>query len=824
LLEPRRLLSTLTVSNTDDAGPGSLRQAILDSNVTPGRDTIRFNTLGGVHTIRPGSPLPELTDAVTIDARVVVREGLPLAPGVEIDGSAAGPDADGLVVRAFGTTITGLAINRFSRHGIVVRHADGIPPEANPSSTSITVNRIGTTLAGDAAAGNGGAGILVESPGVTIGGSRAGRQGVSNVISANGLAGVWVAGPDPATGTVRAGIVGIFGNNIGTDVTGTRALGNGREGVFVNSAIPVHIGGPKVAEPPADYGNTISGNRASGIRLTGSPNPSAANQIMGNYVGTDISGAAALGNGNSPDAPSRDGITIAGSTLVTITGNVVSANAGAGIRMSGPSGQPAAAPASTIAFNGIGTGAVGTARLGNGGSGIRIAGGAGGVAIRENRVGNNGGDGITLGDDAAPSTGNVIDANAIGVTELRAPYQNVGNGRHGVAVVNGSGNRITNNTIVSNGSDGVAVVSGNGNLISRNTIQSNGSLGIDLAPLGLHNGVDPLDADTGPNGLQNAPILEPAAFWQGFGAEAPFHLHSAPRRAYRIEFFSGGVFATSTDVTTDAEGNASGVGRLSVSERAAVTATATEISANNTSELSISATPFVTPVVGGHFFYNNSAYDGHDPAANPSDDGAIAPDKHPLLTRTQPQTIPLPANYTTYAKGINGIMLDVAGAAAGPPLSAADFNFVIEEAVRQDTRLTSRTRPAPAPSAITVRPGAGANGSDRVTITWTDGAIRNAWLRVTYLRTDPANRTTWSFGNLAGNSAEWGFPPGPAARQYVRVNALDLAAMRAHLTSATADLANRYDHNRDGRVDLLDFAVVRNNLGAVLQMYWFPGR
>jgi hypothetical protein len=226
-------------------------------------------------------------------------------------------------------------------------------------------------------------------------------------------------------------------------------------------------------------------------------------------------------------------------------------------------------------------------------------------------------------------------------------------------------------------------------------------------------------------------------------------------------------------------------------------------------------------VVRGYFFYNNSAFDGHDPAANGADDNAIAPDKHPGISRSGPPTEALLANYTTYDKGINGIILDIAGAAAGAPLTAADFDFVMEEKVRQNGTVVNRTRPAPAPLAVSVRPGAGAGGTDRVTITWPDRAIRNGWLRVTYLRPDPTERVTLSFGNLVGNTADLGFPPLPGSRRLIRIDGADLAAMwRSHLTWATADLTNRYDHNRDGRVDLLDFAVVRSNLNALATMYW----
>lgn len=54
---------SLVVTNTNDAGPGSLRQAILDANTIPGADEITFTITG---TIRPASQLPTVTDAVTI--------------------------------------------------------------------------------------------------------------------------------------------------------------------------------------------------------------------------------------------------------------------------------------------------------------------------------------------------------------------------------------------------------------------------------------------------------------------------------------------------------------------------------------------------------------------------------------------------------------------------------------------------------------------------------------------------------------------------------------------------------------------------------------
>src|SRR5205085_11330617 len=76
-------------------------------------------------------------------------------------------------------------------------------------------------------------------------------------------------------------------------------------------------------------------------------------------------------------------------------------------------------------------------------------------------------------------------------------------------------------------------------------------------------------------------------------------------------------------------------------------------------------------ISGRRVFYNESSFDGNDPAANALDDGAIAPDKVALL----PGGTATFANYTSYYRGINGIMVDVAGLAGTP--TAGDFTFRI---------------------------------------------------------------------------------------------------------------------------------------------------
>src|SRR4051794_23894067 len=88
-VEARCLLANLVVSNADDGGPGSLRQAILDADAAGEASTITFAIPGaGVHTIAPGSELPAVTAAVTIDA--TTQPGYQGRPLIELDGEHAG--------------------------------------------------------------------------------------------------------------------------------------------------------------------------------------------------------------------------------------------------------------------------------------------------------------------------------------------------------------------------------------------------------------------------------------------------------------------------------------------------------------------------------------------------------------------------------------------------------------------------------------------------------------------------------------------------------------------------------------------------------------
>lgn len=205
----------------------------------------------------------------------------------------------------------------------------------------------------------------------------------------------------------------------------------------------------------------------------------------------------------------------------------------------------------------------------------------------------------------------------------------------------------------------------------------------------------------------------------------------------------------------------------------------------------------VATVQGRQIFYNNSAWDGNDSSANAADDAAIAPDKAALL----PGNMAAFANYTSYSRGVNGLMIDVANLHGEP--TAADFIFK----VGNNNDPATWTPLAVSPN-LTVRLGAGLNGSARITLVWPDGLIKKQWLQVTMLATPNtglASPDVFYFGNAVG---EVGNSSGDAL-----VNISDIAAVRANQRSPLnpASLDFPYDCNRDSLVNVTDIAIVRGN-------------
>lgn len=213
---------------------------------------------------------------------------------------------------------------------------------------------------------------------------------------------------------------------------------------------------------------------------------------------------------------------------------------------------------------------------------------------------------------------------------------------------------------------------------------------------------------------------------------------------------------------------------------------------------------FGTTVVGRHVFYNRSVFDGNNPEANAADDLAIAIDKHALL----PGEKATDANRTSYSRGLNGIMIDIARPRNAEALTADDFEFA-----RGNDSTPEHWLPAEPPLSVSVRPGEGVCGSTRVTLIWADHqkgassphqAVAQGWLRITVKansRTGLLRDDTFHFGNAVGESDD----------SDTLVSAQDALRALNHLT-VNAGVGNPLDFNRDGLVSAQDALLVLNHI------------
>ncbi len=196
-------------------------------------------------------------------------------------------------------------------------------------------------------------------------------------------------------------------------------------------------------------------------------------------------------------------------------------------------------------------------------------------------------------------------------------------------------------------------------------------------------------------------------------------------------------------------------------------------------------------VAGRSVFYNNSYYDGGNTDINASDDLAIDTSKSAYLPGTGAAGF---ANSTPYDKGINGIMVDIDGGGDHTSITAADFVFKVG-----DNDTPSSWASAPAPSAVSVRIGAGTSGSDRVEITWSDGDITNTWLEVQVLdtaNTGLAATDVFFFGNVVANSND------------LIADLSDAFPIYNETHPPAPPVTYIYDYNKSGAVDLFDVFLV----------------
>jgi hypothetical protein len=215
----------------------------------------------------------------------------------------------------------------------------------------------------------------------------------------------------------------------------------------------------------------------------------------------------------------------------------------------------------------------------------------------------------------------------------------------------------------------------------------------------------------------------------------------------------------------------------------------------------------LSSVVGRRIFYNQSVWDSNSAAINAvADNAAIAPGKVPYLPGGGTAVA---ANITNYSRGINGIMVDLAAGVTHTAITAADFVFKVGNNNAPSTWVA-----APAPSAISVIPGGGVGGSDRVEITWASGAIKNKWLEVQVLATANTGlgiTDVHFWGNKIADSAS----TSPATS--FETTSTDSAQVLGNIGSGKP-ITDLRDYNRDGQVTSTDSAIVLANIGNIVRL------
>ena len=426
-----------------------------------------------------GSALPGLMiDGTTIqgpnlhDDSVLVLDGM--------GGSYAG-----LEIRADNCAIKKLTIANFGGYGISVR-----PPTGEfVTGVLITGNKIGNMIPlGIIDKPNGGGIKLQDTGSSVIGGDTAADR---NVIAGNTGNGIYIL--DSATNLVK-------GNYIGVKADGVTALPNST-GVYVSNSTGNTIGGNT-----AGSRNVISGNTSNGVYVVGNENV-----VMGNYIGTDISGTVAIPNGNIGVRIGNGGAAVSSGNIIGGSaagqGNLISGNGSYGI-------QAVVSDLTTIQGNTIGLNASETAAMPNN-YGISLSSAlnnfiGGTTAGAGNVISGNTRQGIFVGEDCLNTS---IRANFIGVNGAGEAF---GNGMDGIVVQYASDTNIGGiddsyeNIIAHNGGNGIEIESAYAKVMG-NQIYENSQLGIDVWRQIAQQGVTPNDPDESDD-IQNFPVIKKVSF------------------------------------------------------------------------------------------------------------------------------------------------------------------------------------------------------------------------------------------------------------------------------------------------------------------------
>jgi len=524
------ILQTTVVTNTNDAGPGSLRAAMQAANARPGPQTISFNIPGaGPHSITLQSALQTLTDTVAINGST--QPGFAGVPLIEVKQAnsnnacfnllGSGSSLRSLVINNcnrgiylggsgghrvsgnyIGTNIDGSAAVGIMHEAVVVGSPDNLiggptiqdgnviannstlsAPNGvgillyNSLNTNIQGNKVGMNVAGTARIGGGKSITIYDSAGTIVGGDTVEER---NLIAA-GTIGVFVADtPYGETDGVR-----ILGNYIGTDVTGNLAMPRDPEsnypvGISLYSAKGVVIGGSQAGE-----GNLISGPTTSVSIYTSPSSPTENISIKGNRVGTDYSGSFAIVGGQT-----LAGVSFGGSATTTTNVAIGGSGEHEGNLISGTN------------------------------TALRLEGRFQNLTIKNNKIGTQ-----LNGFDPIPNAFGIwVSSSSSGSSNIQIGGPNPGEG----------------NTIAFSTYGAVNVGGGTGVSIRGNSIFENGSPypypDIDLGTIGP-NYNDSGDVDFGPNLRQNTPVLTQISS-NASTSTIKGTVMSAPSKTYLLDLYS----------------------------------------------------------------------------------------------------------------------------------------------------------------------------------------------------------------------------------------------------------------------------------------------
>ena len=306
--------NTYTVTNTNDSGAGSLRQAILDANGNPGADTIAFNVTGtgcdgsGVCTITPATALPVISSPVLIDgytqAGAEANTNAEGALNTVLKIVIASPGDAGLVgldlsTGSDGSTIRGIVMNGGWNYAF--------------SSFFSTGNAVEGCFFGTDTSGT----TVPTPPNV---------RGIDAEFSDDFKAG----GPSPAdrnlvSGNSQSGITAFHGANylvqgnlVGTDVSGTALLAGALTGIQIQTETP-----------GAMIRDNVVGGANGGLEIGDANDTVAGMTVLHNWIGTDVSGGIDLGTKYYGILVEGRNVQIGG--IAAGDGNVIAFNQGAGV-------------------------------------------------------------------------------------------------------------------------------------------------------------------------------------------------------------------------------------------------------------------------------------------------------------------------------------------------------------------------------------------------------------------------------------------------------------------------------------------------------------